>query len=152
MELYLKKTVIGLVPSDELSQEALEKYHNGTLLLCKLVQPRNPKFHDKFMALLRVGFKYWQPGEIECKHGTPAKNFDQFRKDVTILAGFYEAVIRLNGETRIEAKSISFGKMTDDDFRELYSAVINVLLQNIFKGYTEEQVVKLAADEILNFT
>ena len=151
MECYLKKTHLGLVCCDELSQEALEKYKNGALLLCKITQPRNPHFHDKYMALLRVGYKYWEPGEIDCKYGVPEKNFEQFRKDITILSGFYQVTIRIDGSTRIEAKSISFAKMEDDDFRTLYSKTIDVLLKKIFVGYKEEEVIKLAEQEILNF-
>jgi hypothetical protein len=152
MKLYLKKTQIGLVAPDEIGAESLEKYRNGTLLLCEIAAPRNPKFHDKFFALLRLGFSYWKPGEVDAKHGVPEKNFEQFRKDVIILAGFYESVIRLDGSVRIEPKSISFAKMSEDDFRDVYNKVLNVLLQKIFIGYTDEQVIRMAEEQILSFS
>lgn len=151
MELYLKKTQIGLVHSDEISAEALEKYRNGSLLLCKIVQPRNQKFHAKFFALLSVGFRYWEPGEIDSKYGQPEKNFEQFRKDVTILAGFYTVDTRLDGSVRVNAKSISFAKMSEDEFAELYNKVINVLLKRIFTQFTKEEVIRMAEEEILSF-
>jgi hypothetical protein len=39
------------------------------------------------------------------------KNFDQFRKDLTILAGYYESTINLRGEVRLIAKSLNFSAM-----------------------------------------
>lgn len=150
-DIYLWKTKKGLIPSDELGAEVLESYNNGDLLRCKITKPRNLKFHRKFMKLLRVGFEYWEPGEISCKYGTPQKNFERFREDVTILAGFYDVHTRLDGTTRVVAKSVSFSAMTEEQFQELYSAVIQVLLNSIFVNYTEMDVIKMAEQEVLSF-
>lgn len=148
---YFKKSHIGLVYADEITAEAFEKYPNGRLLLVEVVAPRNPVFHEKFFALLRVGFKYWEPGDVSSRHGKPQKSFRQFRKDMIILAGFHEVVIRLDGTSRIVAQSISFANMSQDAFEELYNKVINVLLQRIFVGYTDAQVIRMAEEMILNF-
>jgi len=150
-ELYLKRTPQGLGPDDQISADYLAKIKLGSRVKCKIAKQRNPEFHKKFFALLNTGYKFWVPGEITSKYGVPEKNFDQFRSDVIILAGYYDVAIRLNGETRVTAKSISFGKMEQDDFEKLYSAVIDVLLKNIFVGYSSEDVVKLAEQEIINF-
>jgi len=151
MELYLKRTPCGLSPEDNLGEEALSKFKLGDRIRCKISKQRNPEFHKKFFALLNVGYKYWSPGEISCKYGKPEKNFDQFRADCTILAGYYDVSIRLNGDTRVTPKSIAFGSMSQESFEQLYSAVIDVLLKDIFAGYTSEQVIELATQEILNF-
>jgi hypothetical protein len=129
----------------------LAKLKLGTQVRCKITKQRNPLFHRKFFALLNVGFKYWVPGEISSKYGTPEKNFDQYRADVTILAGYFDVAIRLDGSTRVTPKSISFGSMEQDEFEKLYSAVIDVLLKHIFVGYTSDDVVKMAEQDILNF-
>ncbi len=151
MELYLERSKHGLSPGDEIGAEMLDKYNYGDMLLCKLTKPRNPQFHKKFIKLLRVGYKYWEPGEINHKYGKPEKNFDQFRKDVTILSGFYLINTRLDGSVRVDAKSISFASMDDEEFERLYSSVINVLLEKIFVGYTEEKVREMAEMELLGF-
>lgn len=151
MKYYFKKTHIGLVYADEITAEAFEKYPNGRLLLVEVVAPRNAEFHEKFFALLRVGFRYWDPGEVTSRHGKPLKSFRQYRKDVIILAGFHDVVIRLDGSTRIVAQSISFASMDQDEFCDLYNQVINVLLQRVFVGYTDEQVIRMAEEQILNF-
>jgi hypothetical protein len=151
MELYLQRTKHGLSPEDPIGAEMLEKYRFGDRLLCKITKPRNPLFHKKFFKLLQVGFNYWEPGEINSKYGKPEKNFDQFRKDVTILAGFYTVVTRLDGSVRVEPKSISFASMDEEEFERLYSNVLNVLLEKIFIGYTEKSVREMAENELLGF-
>lgn len=111
----------------------------------------NTAFHRKLFALFNVGFEYWEPGEISCKYGVPEKNFNQYRGDVTILAGYYEVYTRLDGSTRVVPKSLKYEKMSDDEKEKLYSSVINVLLKHIFNGYTEEEVIRMATGKILGF-
>jgi len=151
MELYLIKTGRALSAEDQIGEEALSKIKPGTRVKCVITRQQNSAFHRKLMALLTVGFKYWEPGEINCKYGVPQKNFDRFRKDVTIMAGFYDIHTRLDGSFRVVAKSLSYGSMSPEEREELYSAIINVLLQRIFVGYTEEAIVKMAEQEILGF-
>ena len=116
MEILLTKTNATLAPADMHASEYVYKLKPGATLIADVRQPRNPLFHRKFMSLLRVGFEYWQPGEVDKKHGVPEKNFDQFREDVTILAGFYFPVVRTDGTVRIKAKSISFASMDEEEF------------------------------------
>lgn len=103
----------------------------------------NPLFHRKFMSLLRVGFEYWQPGEVDKKHGVPEKNFDQFREDVTILAGFYFPVVRTDGTVRIKAKSISFASMDEEEFERLYQATLTVLLERVLVGMSDADIERI---------
>jgi len=70
----------------------------------------------------------------------PEKAFEQFRKDLIILSGHYNAYYRLDGSVRIEAKSISFGSMNEDTFEELYSSTIDVVLKRILHHYTREDL------------
>jgi hypothetical protein len=150
-ELYLKKTTSGLSPCDNLSEEELNKFKLGTLVLCKISKKQNAAFHRKLFALFTVGFKYWVPGEISCKYGKPEKNFNQFRKDCTILAGYFDINHRLDGTFRVEAKSLSFDSMSQEEREGVYSALIDVLLKNIFEGYTEQDVIQMIEKEVLNF-
>jgi len=151
MELYLIKHGRTLTAEDQLGEDALSKIKPGTRVKCVITRQQNSAFHRKLMALFNVGFRYWEPGEIDCKYGAPEKNFERFRKDVTIMAGFYEIHTRLDGSFRVVAKSLSYGSMSPEEREDLYSAVINVLLQRIFVGYTEEAVIKMAEQEILGF-
>ena len=103
-------------------------------IITKSGKPRNLGFHRKYFALLKIGYDNWEPEIIGGKYGTPQKNFDRFRKDVTILCGYYNVVVRLDGTTRIEPDSISFASMSAETFQELYSKTIDLFIEKIYKG------------------
>ena len=152
MEILLTKTINGLMPLSEESAEQLKRFKLGSVIKCNISECRNYKFHKKLFALLNVGFSYWSPAELlEGKYGKPQKNFGKFRDQVTILAGYYEAYIDINGNERVTAKSISFASMKQDEFEKLYSAVLDVLLERIFVGYTDENVIQMAEQQLLGF-
>lgn len=148
----LSKTLQGFMPADEPTREVYGKMKLGEVLHGDFKKMRNARFHRKLFALLNLAYEYWQPGEIDSQHGTPEKNFDRFRRDLIILAGFYDVVIRLDGTTRIEAKSISFANMDDAEFEKLYNAILNVILKKIdtLKDMTADEVNRLV-DEVLRF-
>ena len=143
MEILLTKTNATLAPADMHASEYVYKLKPGATLIADVRQPRNPLFHRKFMSLLRVGFEYWQPGEVDKKHGVPEKNFDQFREDVTILAGFYFPVVRTDGTVRIKAKSISFASMDEEEFERLYQAILTVLLERVLIGMDDADIERI---------
>ena len=155
MDLYLKKISSRiLVPADKSTEEALYKIKAGTTIHGQFKRARNYNFHKKFFALLRFLFEHWQPGELQdprWKGVKPQKSFERFRKDITILAGFYEATYRIDGSVRIEAKDISFGKMSEEEFEELYQRVIDVGLQKILPGDYDDVKVREVVDQLLSF-
>jgi hypothetical protein len=140
----LIRSEVGLLPADNDTREWFAKLRIGASVLAKVVQPRNPAFHRKFFALLQYGFEHWaetqQPQEYKGEAVQP--NFERFRKDITILAGYGRPVVNIRGDVRMEADSISFGSMSAETFEKLYSAVIDVLLTRVFKGpqWTEREL------------
>lgn len=152
MEIALIKSMSGYMPADQPTEDWDKKNKLGTVIHSDFKRSRNPKFHRKGFALLNLGFEYWEPGEINSKYGTPEKNFDQFRSDITILAGFYDVVIRLDGSTRVVPKSISFASMEEPDFEKWYNAVLNVILKkiNVLNTKSAEEVNRLV-DQVLGF-
>lgn len=139
-EIFLQKMGNGLFPAYESDAEKLEKYPHDVFLRAEVSRPRNYKFHRKFYALLNAGYAAWEPPENEYK-GLPAqKQFERFRKDCVIAAGYYDVVTNIKGDVRLEAKSISFAEMDDTEFAALYNAVINVLLQRVLNNYTREDL------------
>ncbi len=153
MDIQMQKAANGiLVPSDEEAQQELSKLKLGQPVRVTIVRQRNYHFLKKWFALINFAFDYWEPPEIELKQKvTPEKNLDRFRKDVTILAGYYDATYRLNGEVRIEAKSIAFGNMSEDEFEVLYSKTIDVILKKVCTQFTEDELRETVAKMILEF-
>lgn len=125
----------------------------GEMAQAEFVIPRNYLFHKKFFALLNFGFEHWEP---ERKHktykGRPvAKNFEQFREDVTILAGYFEQTFDLHGRMRLKAKSIKFSSMDDAEFEALYSAVVDVLLARVFTKYKDRAELDAIIEKLMGF-
>lgn len=154
---FLFSCFVGFDESDSKKWKKFwKRYFNaepGELIEASMVFPRNYRYHKKFMALLRLGFEHWEPGRKHKQYkGMPvAKNFDHFRKEVTILAGFYEQTFDLEGNMKLEAKSISFASMEDDEFEAVYSAVLNVLLDKVFTRYAGRAEVDAVIDQIMRF-
>ncbi|MDP2654602.1 MAG: DUF1367 family protein, partial [Candidatus Omnitrophota bacterium] len=124
MNLSLTKTQIGLMPADPESDEYIRKLKPGQVIHGKFSKVRSYKFHRKYFALLNVGFENWNPAPIETRWGIPERNFDQFREQLTILAGYYETVFKLDGTFKLRAKSISFAKMDEAEFEKIYQSTI----------------------------
>jgi Protein of unknown function (DUF1367) len=80
---------------------------------------RNYKFHKKFFALMKLVYENQEVyNNMEC-----------MRKDLTINAGFYSSRFDFKGIEVIEADSISFASMDENQFQEFYSKVIDVVVK-----------------------
>lgn len=131
----------------------ITSFEPGEISFLEFIIPRNPRFHRKFFALLDVGFDAWEPNRVRKSYKGRAmeKNREQFREDITILAGFYEQTFDLKGRMVIRAKSISFAKMDDVEFERLYSAVIDVLLREVCTRYAGRAELEAVADKFMGF-
>ena len=134
MKIHLLKTLTGLAPADMMAEEFLRKKKLGSVLSAEIRQVRNYEFHKKWFALLNIGYENWEPKDVIWPHSVPEKNFDRFRADIIILCGFYDSVFRLDGSVRIEPKSISFAKMTEETFQDLYNKTIDVLMKHVYNN------------------
>jgi hypothetical protein len=141
--LHLIKTSSGaFVPATEEDAAAAKRFRVGEVSRVELKAMRNGAFFRKYFALLKIAFDMWaetQPAQ-EYHGRSVLPDFDRFRRDVTIMAGFFRPVWNARGELRVEAESIAWSSMTEERFEKLYSATINVILQKILpgRGLTEQ--------------
>jgi len=152
MDIFTVKMPNGsLMPAQESDRELLKHVKVGQVCRLQLSRVRNYQFHRKYFALLNLAFDYWEPPE----HGKGSawrekipveKNFERFRRDLIILAGYYEATFRLNGDIRIEARSISFGAMDEDEFEELYNATISVIVKHVLQNYSDDMLKSIMSE------
>jgi hypothetical protein len=116
-----------LIPMHDEDAERLQQVKNGALMLAEIKQPRNPAFHNKYFAMLNLAYGYWEPPEVELGGLKAEKQFERFRKDIQVLAGYRVAIVNIKGEARYESESISFGSMEEGRFQEVYKNVFSVL-------------------------
>lgn len=128
-------------PIDEIQAEALKKFRNGELYEVEIKQTRNPQFHRKVFAFFNFCFEHWSADKTEWKYFDERKQFETFRKHLTVLAGFKDVSYTIDGRVRVEAKSLSYGNMEQDEFEQCYSALINAAIKHIFQGTTDENII-----------
>lgn len=146
----IRRTGNYFVPATVQDEEAAKRIKVGDGMRCKFTKVRNLWFHRKFFALLGVAYEALEAPNLEYKGQKVEKNKDEFREEIIILAGFYIPTFTLRGDVRLKAKSISFGSMNEDEFDDLYSKTIDVILQKVLKNYTRDDLDKVV-DEVLGF-
>eukprot|EP01034_Spumella_vulgaris_P033235 gene33235-41007_t len=150
-EIVLMKAANVLVPHDEMAADFIQKMKVGALMHADFKKVRNYKFHKKYFALVSYAFDAWEPRGGLTYQGQPvAKNKERFRKDIAILAGFFDSTVNLKGEVRLEAKSISFAQMDEIEFEALYNQTINVILQRVLTTYTRDDL-DAVVEQLLRF-
>ena len=122
VKIHLVKQLNGsFLPAYESDHEKVKKIKGMSMVECDIKQPRNIKFHRKFFALINLVYQN-QPEEATIQ------NIDHLRKYLTKRAGFYDTIETPTG-TIYEAKSISFAKMSQDDFDNLYDAILDTIVK-----------------------
>ena len=139
---FIKQAGGTLVPANDAEADKLTRFKTGELFEVDIKNERNPDFHRKVFAFFNFCFNFWTEFNSVKQE---AAQFDKFRKDMLIQAGYYVQVFDLVGNFEIEAKSIAFGKMDQEEFEHCYSALINVALKTIFVTDDENTYRQLAS-------
>ncbi|HBM8406702.1 TPA: DUF1367 family protein [Citrobacter freundii] len=142
MQIDLVKHPGGVFsPANETDLERLQRFKNGETYVAEIKLTRNPAFHRKVMAFFGFCFAHWCANRAGLEHMDEHSQFDRFRKDLTILAGFYVQTVRLNGEVRTEAQSLAYVNMEQEKFERVYKALINAAIKHVFAGTTDPAIL-----------
>lgn len=123
-----------LVPEYDSDNEILSKLKPGTTYKFEVTQPRNYNFHKKLFGLINLCFQ----------NQSQYNNFEHLRGVLIMKAGYYETVVTDKG-TVYWPKSISYAKMDNLEFEQLYSKVLDEVCKMI--GSTSEEI----EIELINF-
>lgn len=130
-----------LSPINEIEAERLKRFKNGEAYEVDIPLTRSPSFHRKVMAFFGFCFAHWCADRAGLENMDEHSQFDRFRKDLTILAGFYVQTVRLNGEVRTEAQSLAYASMDQEKFERVYKALINAAIRHVFAGTTDPTIL-----------
>ncbi|HFK4477340.1 TPA: DUF1367 family protein [Citrobacter sedlakii] len=93
-----------------------------------------------------------EEAEKRASNISAVKSFEAFRAWVTIESGFYTEYQMPDGTSRKEPKSISFAKMDDIEFSQLYKSVLDVLWNYIlFRTFPTQQAAENAAAQLFSY-
>ena len=147
MKVNFIKTPNGFEPANEVERDRLKRFKIGEMYEGEFKTTRNPAFHRKMFAFFNFVFNYWSADKTEWQYFDESKQFDTFRKNLTVLAGFKEVTYTIDGRVRVEAKSLAYGNMEPEEFEQCYKAIITAAIENIFDNTTNQSTI----DELYSF-
>lgn len=153
--LHLVKTPDAfMVPATDDDVERMRRFKVGAVYRLELSEMRNGRFFRKWWVLAKIAYDIWAPTmPAQEFHGVAVlPDFGRFRKDLTIMAGFFRPVWNARGEMRVEPESLAWASMTEERFEKLYSATIDAILHKILpgRGLTEQQLREWA-ERVIEF-
>lgn len=114
MKFQLVRTLNGFKFAHESDLEKGRKIKVGDFVNCDIKKPRNYMFHKKFFALVELVFQ----------NQDLTDDRDNLRDCLTIRAG-YHTTMKLDTGLQYFPKSISFAKMDEIEFEELFGKFLN---------------------------
>lgn len=141
MKITMVKQAGGVLhPASDIDAESLQKFKTGEHYQIEIKRSRNPQFHRKVFAFFNFCFEHWASDrEFMNEQGQR----EVFRNHLTVLAGYRTEHFNLKNEVRIEAMSLSFASMSQEDFEQCYQALIAAAMRTIFKDAGREIEDKL---------
>ena len=127
-----------LVPANDAESERMNRFKNNEGYEVDIKLVRNYAFHQKVFAFLNFCFEY-HVNRLEC--AVHEKQFDVFRDELTVNAGYYDEFWTLKGTLRIEAKSISYADMGQEEFEQYYNSLINAALKLVFNNTKDQNII-----------
>lgn len=134
MKLNLLCTQQGLVPMYDEDYDLKKRLKVGQSYVADVKVARNVGFHRKYWALLNAA---WSLLPERTSNGF--RSLEGFRSYVIVAAGFYELYFNPRLKEFVEVpKSISFEKMDEVEFSELYDRSKDVIWSIIGRYVSEE--------------
>ena len=135
MRILLIKTPLGFIPAFDSDYVEAKKIGNGNTVEAMITKKRNILFHRKYFALLKCIFH-----NLPEKYSDSIKNVDDLLIAVKFATGHTRKVFGLQGEVNEIPLSISFDKMDDYEFQDIYNNTLNILCE--FLGCLTEEAEK----------
>ena len=142
MKLLVVSTPRGLVPLGDDDYEEKKKLKLGQTYSVEVKVARNVDFHRKYFALISYAWEFLNEQETE-----KFRTKENFRKYVEVAAGHCDVIFHPRLQEYVEIpKSISFGKMDNAEFSDLYQRVKDVIFSIIGNRVTQDQFERLLLD------
>ena len=126
MEFYCTKVDGVLIGADDESSEKLAELGLDTLVKCSTSKHRNYENHKRFFAFVKTAFDMQ----------THFDNYDIFRKWLTMGAGYYDSTVTPKGVTIFIPQSISFEKLDEEEFKQLFKKCVDYYLKQLTDART----------------
>lgn len=134
---------VMLAPAYDSDYKAVKAIPEGDILTIDISLERNPKFHRKFFALVKLLYEHL-PEEVTDKYPDP----ETFRRQYLFYrCGVTEEIEDWQGGRHIVPKSISWGAMDEVEFREVYERIMNIMVREFLPDITDDEF----EEQLINF-
>ena len=142
MKILVINTPHGLVPYGDDDYEEKKKLKDGAIYSVEIKVARNLDFHRKYFAMVSYAWDFLNEAET-----ATFRTKENFRKYLEISAGHCEVIYHPRLQEFVEIpKSISFAKMDNAEFDDLYRRVKDVVFSLIGGRVSEEEFERLVLD------
>jgi hypothetical protein len=133
MKVIIKIVDGKAVPAAPETEEFFKK-SEGRFFSTDLKIARSPGLHNYVMKMIRIMLDM-----VDANYA-----FDPFRKMLTIKAGFFTSIgkVNVNGETSVAVipDSLAFENMDEEEFRECWLTIHQAFVEKYGKTLTDEQL------------
>ena len=139
MKINLLNTLDGFKLASDADYEQKRKLKLGKIYQFETKLLRNYEFLQKYHKLIAIAWEY-QNEKVQ-EHFN--NSIESFRKTVQVAAGYCDTYYSISRKEWVEeSKSISFEKMEEEEFMELYERVKDVLFTLFLKNISEAEFMK----------
>lgn len=143
MKINLVRKDYALYPATDDDMSILLKYKKGQVIEADVKKMRNVKLHRKFFSLINTAWEFLNEQQQEFFHNSK----DGFRHTLTIAAGYYDTIYSISDKRWLQTpKSISFDKMSEDEFGKLYEAVVNTVFKIFLPNVNQKEFCNALKD------
>lgn len=151
MEVWVTRTLSGLVPADEESRRAFDKHKVGSTFPVDVPvrTTRSGSWHRRYWALMHLLGSNLDQVEVEPGMVLPIRNKDDAHLAMKYATGLFDSYVIQGGGTVRMVKSTAFDAMSADEWaaywKKCMDAVHQVFLPGIDLRSVEDEIAKVAA-------
>lgn len=130
-KMYLKRTIGGFSPADDMSVETAKKFKVGEQYRAEIVKPRSRK---------TLG-RYWVLCQMILDNTELFRSKEQVSDYLKIRTGHSTSIVaQKTGEIFHVANSIDFDSLDEAEFADLWRRVCDVVVEDILPGITQHEI------------
>lgn len=142
-----------LRPVDPAAEQLVASLKTNQGVVLEAKRSQNIAFHNKLFSLMNLAFEIWEPQGREVRGQPVLKNFESFRKDLVVMAGFYDAHYAPDGSVRLVPHSLSFKACEHEKRAQVYKAILSVVWEKILRHchYDSPEEVDAVVHQLLGY-
>jgi len=135
MRGYLAKHGRGFLPADEDVEAVHRRLDIGECAYVKFIRVRDPVSHRRYWKLMTVCAQNCERIEIDPGQWMPVRSKEDVHTAIKLCTGFYDPIFDAGGAVIAKIpKSTGFESMTEDEWREYWPRILDVVQEKVMPG------------------